>query len=88
MKNEERRVSSLRPEVMIDALLHQHARIAGDIVEINQSTWAIHGSIPVDGDVILAEFDLRENAVEALARISDAEALPDLRGDVDDRSTP
>ena len=85
--NDERRVPSLRPEVFIDALIHQRARIAGDIVEINQSTWAIHGAIPVDGEVILAEFDRRENAVEALAWLSEAEALPlDASRDVDDGS--
>jgi hypothetical protein len=85
----ERRLPSLRPEVVIDALLHQQARIAGDIVEINQTTWAIHGSIPVDGEVILAEFDRRENAVEALAWLSEAEAFPpDARGDRNHRSQP
>jgi hypothetical protein len=83
------RASSLRPEVIIDALLDQRARIAGDIVEIDKSTWAIHGSIPVDGEVILAEFDRRENAVEALAWLSEAEALsPGARGEVNDASEP
>ena len=69
------RLPSLRPEVIIDALLHQQARIDGDVFEINQSTWAIHGVIPVDGEVLLAEFDRRENAVEVLASLSEVEAL-------------
>jgi len=74
---DERCGPSVRNEVIVDALIYQHARIAGDIVEINQTTWAIHGSIPVDGEVILAEFDRRENAAEVLAWLSEAEALHD-----------
>jgi len=85
--NDERHVPSLRPEVMIDVLLQQHARIAGDIVEFNEVTWAIHGSIPVDGEVILAEFDSRENAVAALALLSEAEALPPALGGDDNEGS-
>lgn len=58
----EHRTQWLRPEVVLDALLIQQARIAGDVVEIEEHTWAVHGVIPVDGDVILAEFDRPEDA--------------------------
>ena len=34
--------------------LDVHAQIAEDIVEIATHTWAIHGSIAVDGEVIMA----------------------------------
>jgi hypothetical protein len=37
-----------------------------DVVPIGPHTWAIHGSIPVDGEVILAEFDTEEDATAAL----------------------
>jgi len=46
----------ITPEAVIDALVAQEARVAGDVVEVGPHTWAIHGVIPVDGDVILAEF--------------------------------
>lgn len=58
----EHRTQWLRPEVVLDALLTQQARIAGDVIEIEEHTWAVHGVIPVDGDVILAEFDRPEDA--------------------------
>ena len=59
------------PEVMmIDDRLLEQAAVAGDIVEIDPNTWAIHGSIPVDGEVILAEFDRLENARAALTQLS------------------
>lgn len=41
----------------LDELIDEHAAVAGDILEINPQTWAIHGTIGVDGDVIMAEFD-------------------------------
>jgi hypothetical protein len=47
-------------------LLGAQATVAGDIVEIGLGTWAIHGSIPVDGDVIMAEYDTRDQARRAL----------------------
>ena len=53
----------------IAELIDDNAIVAGDIVEIDSHTWAIHGSIPVDGDVIMAEFDRLDDARDALARI-------------------
>jgi hypothetical protein len=44
------------PEAVIDALLLQQARLAGDLVQIDEGTWAIHATLPVDGEVIVAEF--------------------------------
>ena len=57
-----------------DDILDEHARIAGEIVEIDSHTWAIYGSIPVDGEVILAEFDRPESARLALEKLSAAES--------------
>ena len=62
-----------RPDV-VDELLQYHALIAGDIFQVDVRTWAIHGSVPVDGEVILAEFDRPETARSVLARLALVEA--------------
>jgi hypothetical protein len=46
--------------------LAEDAEVAGDIAEIGSATWVIHGHIPVDGDVIMAEFATFEEARAAL----------------------
>jgi hypothetical protein len=51
-------------------LVDDNARIAGDITEITDNTWAIHGAIPVDGDVIMAEYDTYDQARIALDSLS------------------
>jgi len=50
----------LRPEILF------REDLDGDIIQVDDHTWAIHGSIPVDGEVIIAEFDRAEQAEEAL----------------------
>ena len=58
---------------IVQALIDQHARVARDIVPIDNDTWAIHGLIAVDGEVIMAEFtDMRE-AEAAVVRLCAAE---------------
>ena len=54
-------------------LVAEHATIAGDVFEVGTDTWAIHGSIPVDGDVLLAEYDTQDEAKQALGKL----AVPD-----------
>ena len=56
--------------------LEEHALIAEDIVELDAHTWAIHGSIPVDGEVLMAEFDTQEEAVTVLHELFSPEPLP------------
>jgi hypothetical protein len=51
-------------------LVDDRAAIAGDVVEIGANTWAIHGSIPVDGEVILAEYETPDEARAALAALA------------------
>jgi hypothetical protein len=46
------------------------APIAGDVAKISDDVWAIHGVIPVDGDVILAEFDSYDKARVVLDQLS------------------
>ena len=44
----------------------EEASIAGDIVQVSTHLWAVHGVIPVDGDVLLAEFGTYDQARDAL----------------------
>ena len=68
-----------RQLVFLEELVEEHATIAGDVVEIDTHTWAIHGSIAVDGDVIMAEFDTEEHARTVLGELSDVEHGADRR---------
>jgi hypothetical protein len=61
-------------EATVDSLLDMHARIAGDVVEVDPTTSAIHGAIPVvDGDLILAELHPREDAYLTLHELEEGE---------------
>jgi hypothetical protein len=64
---------------LVAEFLAAHVEIAGDLAEIGAGVWAIHGHIPVDGEVILAEFDSFEQAHMALDRLP-----PKEQGDVGD----
>ena len=57
----------------LEELVEEHAAIAGDVLEIGAETWAIHGSIGVDGDVIVAEYATQEQARSVLAALHAAE---------------
>jgi hypothetical protein len=61
------------PEMLIDSILHQHPRFDHDLFQMDAQMWAIHGYIPVDGEVILAEFDDRETARAVLAQLAAAQ---------------
>ena len=50
-------------------LVHSHTELAGDILQIGAATWAIHGWIPIDGDVLVAEYDSLASAKAALAQV-------------------
>jgi hypothetical protein len=56
------------PEAVIDALLQQQARLAGDLVQIDEETWALHATIPLKGDEIVAEVQGAEAARSLLDR--------------------
>jgi len=47
-------------------LIEENAWIAGDVLPIGWGMWAVHGVIPVDGDVLMAEFDSYDHARHAL----------------------
>jgi hypothetical protein len=58
-----------RQLAFLQALVGEHATIAGDVVEVAVNTWAIHGSIAVDGEVLLAEFGTQDEAKRALGTL-------------------
>jgi hypothetical protein len=57
----------------IEALIDEHVLVDCYLVPIDTETWAIHGYIAVDGNVIVAEFDDRQEAEAAIACIAAAE---------------
>jgi hypothetical protein len=57
----------------LEELVEEHVSIAGDILELDAHTWAIHGSIAVDGEVIMAEYDTEEQARTILDEVSTME---------------
>ena len=61
------------PEVVLDSILPLHPRLTQDVFQMDTELWAIHGYIPVDGEVILAEFDHRETARAVLDQLAAAQ---------------
>jgi hypothetical protein len=59
-------------EQRVQEVLDNHLLVSG-LVPIDEETWAIYGFIPVDGEVIVAEFDSRAEAETALERIAASE---------------
>jgi hypothetical protein len=57
-------------ERVIEALVEEHVQVECRLVPIDEHTWAIEGSIAVDGEVILAEFDNPEEAELALEELA------------------
>jgi hypothetical protein len=66
---------------VVQALIDEHYPYDCDVIAINENTWAIHGPIPVDGEVILAEFETKEDAELALELLSVAQARTAVRAD-------
>ena len=60
---------STRQLRFLEELVDARASVAGDILQIGTSAWAIHGSIPVDGDVLVARYESREEASHVLAQL-------------------
>jgi hypothetical protein len=65
---------------MVEALIDEHFPFDRDVIRIESDTWAIHGPIPVNGNVILAEFETREDAEVALELLWTAEQRTTDRG--------
>ena len=60
-------------ERVVQVLIDEHVHVSCQLVPIDEQTWAIHGSIAVDGEVILAEFDNLEDAEIALEELAASE---------------
>jgi hypothetical protein len=61
--NFERQLESLR------VLIEEHAAIECSILQVGADTWALHGVIAVDGEVLLAEFRSYDEARAALDQL-------------------
>ena len=61
--NRERELEILRQ------LVRENTFIGGGVLEIAENTWAIHGVIPVDGDVLMAEFETYDAAIVVLPQL-------------------
>jgi hypothetical protein len=59
-----------RQLAFLEELVEEHATVAGDVIEIDSHTWAIHGEIAVDGDVLMAEYESEEHARIVLAELA------------------
>jgi hypothetical protein len=64
---------------VVQELVDEHIQVSCDLVFIDENTWAIHASIAVDGEVLVAEFDNRADAQSALEQIAAAEQEMDTR---------
>ena len=56
--------------LFLQQLVNDRATIAADVLEVDPHTWAIHGFIPVGGDVIMAEFETQDQAKKVLGKFS------------------
>jgi hypothetical protein len=57
-------------EILVE-LTEEHVELDDDVIELDAETWAIHGSIPYDGEIIAATFVTEHEAREVLARDDD-----------------
>jgi hypothetical protein len=62
----------------LTGLVNSHTEVGGDVLQIGPTTWAIYGSISVDGDVLVAEYDSFEEATAVLLQIA-SDTLSDPR---------
>ena len=46
------------------------AGFTGDGLPVGNNLWAVHGYIPVDGEVLMAEFDSYDQAASTLEQLS------------------
>ena len=53
-------------------LEHEDGWIDGDIIEVSEDKWVIHGVIPYEGEVELAVFETYEEAKLVLGEVPEA----------------
>jgi hypothetical protein len=72
-----RRFNEVDRQVEIAAeLVDEHVELDDDVVELDAETWAIHGRIAYEGEVIAATFSTEEGARAELDRLHDVQARP------------
>ncbi len=59
---------------VVAELIDEHVRFDCNLIQLDAQTWAIHGSIAVDGESILAEFSTQAEAEAALEELAGAAA--------------
>ena len=67
-------VETTRPTESEQWIVDEHIVVDCNLIAIDEHTWAIHGSIAVGGDVLVAEFSSPDEAQAALERIAAAQA--------------
>ena len=60
-------------------LVFEHVQLHHDVIEIDEETWAVHGYIAYDGDVIAATFVSEHDAWAGLSRLEEIERLRSAR---------
>lgn len=50
-------------------LAEEHAYIAADLVMLGEGSYAIHGTIPLDGEVLMASFNREQDARGVLEQL-------------------
>jgi hypothetical protein len=63
--------------LFLEELVHEGASVSGDVLEIDSETFAIYGSIAVDGDVIMAEYGTESLARKVLDELHHFEVEPE-----------
>jgi hypothetical protein len=72
MQDQRHELSETEQQI-VQVLVDEHVHVSCDLVPIDDETWAIRGSIAVDGEVIVAEFHDRADAEAAVEQLSAAE---------------
>ena len=60
-------------ERMLTELVQENVQVDKDVIEINEKTWAIHGYVAYDGEVIAATFASEKEAWAGLSRLEEIE---------------
>jgi hypothetical protein len=58
-------------ERILAELVQEHVQVDNDVIEINEATWAIHGYVAYDGEVIAATFASGKEAWAGLSRLEE-----------------
>ena len=54
---------------VLEELVEENASVAGDVIQVRADLWAVHGFVPVDGDVLMGEFASYDEATRILGEL-------------------